>query len=401
MSNLTPSNPLASMGAQIQPAFQLQARTKVGQAAHDMFNPEIATFERFPTLTSNGAAFELTSPDEVVYAMPVPYLDVILLARTMDENNRAVAQRVFYPPGQPPEKGSRPLCSSRNGITPDAGVTQRQAASCEVCPQSMKNSGTGGKGKACSYKINAAAILLLNNGDEMFVHIQVNATSAFGKTGLESAARYGLDTYINYLQKFHYRPLDVITRIERHPTEQASFRRIIFSVAGMNDPARVTAISNNAELLDNIKTVISTKPMTSARPAAALPVAPALQPVAPPVQYVPQNTIPAAPVAAPAQPINHYTPPHGTVPDYVSAPAHPNVPHPELSPYVPPSPPQYVPPPNTVTLPPSLAQTPVMHQPMATSTAIPANDGGALQDVVVPAVDPLQGIEFGSFTQPM
>jgi len=57
--------------------------------------------------------------------------------------------------------GDPPLCSSLDGITPDAGVEQQQAEACAVCPRNdFKMQANGRRGKECTdYKRLAVALM--------------------------------------------------------------------------------------------------------------------------------------------------------------------------------------------------------------------------------------------------
>ena len=88
---------------------------------------------------------------------PLSYLDVVILAQ-----GRTKSKSFFNKYDPATSDGERPVCSSIDGVTPDADILQPQAANCALCPRNVwkVDPNTGRKGRECTdYK--RLAILLL------------------------------------------------------------------------------------------------------------------------------------------------------------------------------------------------------------------------------------------------
>lgn len=106
------------------------------------------------TLRLRGETFTFTRPDDGTAA---PFLDVIIL-RQLPAKSKS-----FYPPGsyQEGNVGTRPLCSSLDGVVPDPEVTSPQNNACVTCARNVfKTTPDGRKTRDCSdYKRLAVLIL--------------------------------------------------------------------------------------------------------------------------------------------------------------------------------------------------------------------------------------------------
>jgi hypothetical protein len=79
--------------------------------------------------------------------------------------------KIFYEAGYVEGSTAAPDCFSTNGVTPDAGATKKQAASCAGCPKNAWGSRItpGGKqGKACSDSKRLAVVPLADLRNEAF-----------------------------------------------------------------------------------------------------------------------------------------------------------------------------------------------------------------------------------------
>ncbi len=84
------------------------------------------------------------------------YIDVIILGQAKQKS------KSYYKAYDAAAEGTRPICSSIDGVTPDPDVTQRQCETCILCPRNewKTNPATGKKGRDCSdYKRLAVLIL--------------------------------------------------------------------------------------------------------------------------------------------------------------------------------------------------------------------------------------------------
>ena len=105
------------------------------------------------TLRYRGDTHQFTRPDD---GSPAAYLDVVIL--------RAAGWRSksFYEGGfVDGNAGSRPTCSSNDGVNPDPDVQSPQSSACAICPRNeFKINTNGRKGKDCSdYKRLAVLVL--------------------------------------------------------------------------------------------------------------------------------------------------------------------------------------------------------------------------------------------------
>ncbi len=87
---------------------------------------------------------------------PAAFLDVIIL------RSASYKSKSYYPAGSfdTDSAGARPVCAALDGVTPDADVQEKQAASCAICPRNEWKQEANRKGKECSdYKRLAVLIL--------------------------------------------------------------------------------------------------------------------------------------------------------------------------------------------------------------------------------------------------
>ena len=87
---------------------------------------------------------------------PAAALDVVILRQA---HNKSKSFYETYDPDQ--SDGKRPICSSLNGIVPDADVTQRQSETCALCPRNVwKTDANGRKTRDCTdYKRLAVLVM--------------------------------------------------------------------------------------------------------------------------------------------------------------------------------------------------------------------------------------------------
>lgn len=87
---------------------------------------------------------------------PAGAIDVVILRQAHNKSKSFYEQ---YDPDQ--SDGKRPVCSSLNGIIPDADVTQKQAEACALCPRNVwKTDANGRKTRDCTdYKRLAVLVM--------------------------------------------------------------------------------------------------------------------------------------------------------------------------------------------------------------------------------------------------
>ena len=119
------------------------------------------------------------------------------------------ASRTFYSQGYVEGAKVSPVCWSSDGKTPDAEVKSPCASSCNACPNSVKGSGTMGKGTACRLSWRTAVVLPNDpNGDVM--QLVLPPTSCFGD---EENGRWPFKPYIQMLASNNISAGRVVTRM--------------------------------------------------------------------------------------------------------------------------------------------------------------------------------------------
>jgi hypothetical protein len=250
----------------------------IGQEAvaetNDVFAGGISTGEFLPMLSIRGNRFRLRiDGDETV--LPETAINVILVT------SRANVSKVFYP-GQfnPGAEDKKPVCSSSDGMYPDAGVDQPQSETCQLCPNGAwgsKITPSGKKGKACNdYKLVVLALAM--KPDTAFA-LRIPASS--------------LKPFSGYIQKLKLAgvPADAaITKIslgnEEYPTLNFDF---VSTVSTREQYEQVKELAQSVEVLNAVKIA----PRNSAAPTVNHA---AEQPVVAPIT----EPTPAPPVAEPA-----------------------------------------------------------------------------------------------------
>lgn len=125
---------------------QLTAQ-KVQLPAHlqDVFGEvetNIKTGVSVPTLGFKNKVWSVRDGDKVTPIMlqagtdslPSPFVDVVIVGKNPERS------RIYYEGKYDAESSDPPVCSSSDGIRPDAHVTSPQSSTCAACPQNVKGS---------------------------------------------------------------------------------------------------------------------------------------------------------------------------------------------------------------------------------------------------------------------
>lgn len=164
--------------------------------------------------------------------------------------------KIFYKDGYKDGAAEAPDCFSNNGITPDAGCKNKQAASCAVCPMDVWGSRitpSGGRGKFCSDSRRVAVVPLNSLHNEKFGGPMLLRVPAASLTALSD--------YGNYMDSLGF-PYEAIgTRISFDPA--ATYPKMVFKeiralkadeaelIAGLqNDPRVVRILSESNEHIE-------------------------------------------------------------------------------------------------------------------------------------------------------
>lgn len=223
---------------------------------------------KFPATMPNGQPHPAAN-------MPIPVLGCVVLAA------KPQVEKKCYLTAYNPDSADAPDCQSADGITPDAGVPNKQAESCAGCWANVFGSGTNqdgtpSKGKKCA---DLKKLALFAAGEVYGFNVPPGSLKNF-------------TAYVRDLSTRNIPLPAVITNIGFDPTVP---QVLTFSYGGMLAEAQLPKVAEMCSS-DEVKAVIEFK---MAATQAALP-APA-QPAAP------QLAAPATP--APAQPAKPAAPP--------------------------------------------------------------------------------------------
>lgn len=119
------------------------------------------------------------------------------------------ASRTFYSQGYVEGAKVSPVCWSSDGKTPDPEVKSPCATSCNACPNSVKGSGTMGKGTACRLSWRTAVVLPNDPAGDV-MQLVLPPTSCFGE---EENGRWPFKPYIQMLASNNISAGRVVTRM--------------------------------------------------------------------------------------------------------------------------------------------------------------------------------------------
>jgi len=151
-----------------------------------------------------GGVFRLLSGGKEVASIEDRHLDVIVVKAAPK------VSRIFYAGSYDKDAAAAaPDCTSADGDKPDAGVRNKQAASCAACPQNIAGSGNG-QSRACRYQ-QRLAVVLANDVEGDVMQLALPATSIFGK---EDGENRPLQAYARWLVAQSVDPSMVVTRMK-------------------------------------------------------------------------------------------------------------------------------------------------------------------------------------------
>lgn len=239
-------------------------------------------------LNYRGERHMLLRPDD---GTPMGYIDVIIVKQARNKSKSYYAPGT-YDPNNP--SNERPLCSSLDGIKPDADARQPQAQACAICPHNeFKQLPDGKKRRDCSdYKrlgvlLMPAISKLMLNGEALSEPIFLRIPPA----SLNDLASYG-----QFLEAQGFPYFSVVTRIkfdanEAHPKMIFSAQRPLsdddakFILPLRDDPQTLRIIGEGGPLAR--PTVLAAAPQTQQLAAPQTNVV-QMQPQVQPQQQVQQ-----------------------------------------------------------------------------------------------------------------
>ena len=183
-----------------------------------------------------GGVFRLLSGGKEIGSIEDRHLDVIVVKAAPK------VSRIFYAGSYDKDAAAAaPDCTSADGDKPDAGVKNRQSASCATCPQNIAGSGNG-QSRACRYQ-QRLAVVLANNPSGDVLQVTLPATSIFGK---EDGEKRPLQAYARYMAA-QTPPvnLDAIVTRMKFDTKAESPKLIFAPVRWLTNDEYTTAVEQS------------------------------------------------------------------------------------------------------------------------------------------------------------
>lgn len=289
----------------------------------------------FPRISIKGGKFhEVDGGETKTYMVPSsqpgqPDVPLMVLQAVIVGSNPALVKTYYV--GEFKEGDDRePVCSSENGITPDAHIQNPQAPACATCPQNVWGSkiskASGKEIKACD---DSKRVVIIPAADLGYKALALTITKS-------SLSDWG--TYVKTLSGRGIPVNSVVTNITFDHT--AAHPKLLFSFSRFLTAEEFTKVTERGKgddvkaITTIVRSVQAPKPGTGAPAQQQAPVAPPTAPVAP---TLPPATPPVAPPqqppagasfgAAPAAPVS--TPPQPSAAAPAQAPAEAAPPRPK------------------------------------------------------------------------
>jgi hypothetical protein len=209
-----------------------------------------------------GGVFRLLSAGKEIAAIDERYLDVIIVKAAPK------VSRIFYAGSYDKDAAAAaPDCTSADGEKPDAGVKNKQSASCVQCPQNIAGSGNG-QTRACRYQ-QRLAVVLANNPEGDVLQVTLPATSIFGK---EDGGKRPLQAYARYMAA-QTPPVNLDTIVTRMKFDtKAESPKLVFEASRWLTDDEYVAAQDQSHSSDAAKAVSATPAATDGVPAAPLAI---------------------------------------------------------------------------------------------------------------------------------
>lgn len=174
--------------------------------------------------------------------------------------------RVYYKGKYDPNaKPTLPDCWSNLGKTPEAAASNKQAFSCQSCPQNVKGSGDNG-GRACRFQRRLAVLVAGDSSGEIY-QFNVPAKSLFGKG---TGNVHPFESYVKYLLANGESPDTVVTNIS-YDLNADSMQLLFTPMCNISDEEymRVKEAQANPEAQAYTMLTVAQADGVTAKPAAA------------------------------------------------------------------------------------------------------------------------------------
>jgi len=140
------------------------------------------------------------------------------------------ASRSYYDQAFEAGRKVSPVCWSNDSTSPDPEVLTPQAKFCHACPNSVKGSGSGGRGSACKLSWRLAVVSADDPGGDV-MQLVLPANSCFGK---EEEGKWPFKAYIQMLVKNNVSASKLVTKMQFDTN--SAYDRILFSpVSGVEE----------------------------------------------------------------------------------------------------------------------------------------------------------------------
>lgn len=254
--------------------------------------PTLAYGGKVWAISKDGEKTKLTKRNDDGDEEPLSTMRVVVLEYAKRRG------RAYYEGAYDPDKIGSPICSSDDGVVPDAHIQNPQASKCDGCPLSVKGSKISENGKsvtACSQH-RLLAIVPANNLDFTPLRLKLAITSDYDKQSPEMEAQ-GWFAFSNYTDLLRSKGVKhtaaLVTKMKFDPN--ADYPKVMFSPDRWLEPAELDKIGVLVKSDDVAKLVTrkTEEAEVEAGERVPMPVA-----TAAPVQ-APVAAAPAAPKAAP------------------------------------------------------------------------------------------------------
>jgi len=136
--------------------------------------------------------------------------------------------RSYYSHAYEEGKKVSPLCWSNDSTSPDPEVLSPQSKFCHACPNSVRGSGSEGRGTACKLSWRLAVVSADDPGGDV-LQLVLPSTSCFGK---EEEGKWPFKAYIQMLAKNNVSAAKLVTKMQFVTTTnkyKKELTRLLFS----------------------------------------------------------------------------------------------------------------------------------------------------------------------------
>lgn len=141
---------------------------------------------------------------------PSPYIDVIIVRQAKNKS------KSYYAKYDPNSAGERPICSSLDGIVPDADAAQKQAPNCATCPRNAWYTNSEGRKTRDCTDYKRLAVLLMPDVTKRMLGTELHEPVFLR---IPPASLTDLGTYGDMMEEMGYHYCSLVTRISFDPTQ--------------------------------------------------------------------------------------------------------------------------------------------------------------------------------------